>query len=56
MARLLTELEDQLDHVERAARGQIDALTQPFTDLAAEPVGEQLSFGDALYSDHAQPG
>ena len=39
MARQLTELEDQLDHMERAARGQIDALIQPFTDLAAEPVG-----------------
>ena len=39
MARHFTELENQLDHMERAARGRIDALTQPFRDLAAEPVG-----------------
>ncbi len=39
MARQLSELEDQLDHMERAAKGEIDALLQPFSDLAADPVG-----------------
>ena len=37
MARQLSELEDQLDHMERAARGEIDALLQPFSRLAAQP-------------------
>lgn len=39
MGRQLTELRGQLNHMERAARGQIDALLQPFSDLAADPVG-----------------
>ena len=39
MARQLTELRGQLDHMERAARGEIEALLQPFSDLAADPVG-----------------
>ena len=39
MARQLSELRGQLDHMERAARGEIDALLQPFSDLAADPVG-----------------
>ena len=39
MARQLSELRGQLDHMERAARGEIDALLRPFSDLAADPVG-----------------
>ena len=39
MGRQLTELRGQLDHMERAARGEIDALLRPFSDLAADPVG-----------------
>ena len=39
MARQLSELEDQLDLMERSARGEIDALVEPFSDLAADPVG-----------------
>ena len=39
MARQLTELRGQLNHMERAARGEIDALLRPFSDLAADPVG-----------------
>ena len=39
MARQLSELEDQLDHMERAARGRINALVEPFADLAADPFG-----------------
>jgi len=39
MASQLTELEDQLEHMERATRGEIDALLQPFSRLAARPVG-----------------
>ena len=39
MASQLTELEDQLEHMEHAAKGEIDALLQPFSRLAAEPVG-----------------
>jgi len=39
MGRQLTELRGQLDHMDRAARGQIDALLRPFSDLAADPVG-----------------
>lgn len=39
MARQLSELRGQLDHMERAAKGEIDALFQPFSRLAADPVG-----------------
>ena len=39
MGRQLAELRDQLDHMERAASGEIDALLRPFSDLAADPVG-----------------
>ena len=39
MARQISELEDQLDHMGRAARGEIEALLQPFSDLAAGPFG-----------------
>lgn len=39
IARQISELEDQLDHMERAARGEVRALLQPFSRLAAEPVG-----------------
>ncbi len=48
MARQLSELEDQFDHMERAAKGEIDALLAPFSRLAAEPVGlvrDGLSWG-----------
>ena len=39
MTRQIAELENQLDHMRRSARGEIDALLQPFSDLAADPVG-----------------
>ena len=39
MNRQLTELEDQLDYMREVARGEVDALADPFTDLAAAPVG-----------------
>ena len=39
MTRQLTELESQLDHMREVARGEIDALARPFTELAAGPVG-----------------
>ena len=39
MTRQLSELRNQLDHMERAARGELNALVQPFSDLAADPVG-----------------
>ena len=39
MTRQLTELEDQLDHMTRAARGELDALAEPFSELSAGPVG-----------------
>ena len=48
MARHLSELEDQLNHMERAAKGEIDALLQLFSSLAARPVGlvrEGLAWG-----------
>ncbi len=50
MARQLSELEDQLDHMGRAARGEINALLQPFSDLAAGPFG-LVSDGLAWGSD-----
>ena len=37
--RQIRELENQLDHMRRAAGGELDALLQPFSRLAAEPVG-----------------
>ena len=39
MSRQLSELEDQLDYMREVARGEVDALADPFTDLAAAPVG-----------------
>ena len=39
MTRQLTELERQLDYMEEVARGEIDALIEPFAELAAGPVG-----------------
>ena len=47
-ARQLSGLEEQLDHLKRAARGEVDALTEPFTELAAGSVGlvgEGLDWG-----------
>ncbi|MDE0081663.1 MAG: hypothetical protein OXT72_03320 [Gammaproteobacteria bacterium] len=39
MTRQLTELEDQLDYMREMARGEVDALAEPFTELAAGPLG-----------------
>ena len=39
MTRQLTELEGQLDHMREVARGEVAALTDPFTELAAGPLG-----------------
>lgn len=39
MTRQLTELEDQLEYMEEVARGVVDALADPFSDLAAGSVG-----------------
>ena len=39
MTSQLTELERQLDYMEEVARGEIDALVEPFAELAAGPVG-----------------
>ena len=47
MSRQLSELESQLDHMRRAARGELDALVTPFSELAADPValiGDGLSW------------
>ena len=55
MARQLTELRGQLDHMERSARGEIEALLSPFSDLAADPVG-LVRDGLAWGSDFTGPG
>ncbi|MCZ0934962.1 MAG: hypothetical protein OXJ54_07250 [Gemmatimonadetes bacterium] len=55
MARQLSELRGQLDHMERAARGEIDALLRPFSDLTADPVG-LVRDGLAWYSDFSGTG
>ena len=39
MNRQLTELEEQLDYMREVARGEVDALAEPFTELAAGPLG-----------------
>ena len=39
MTGQLTKLEEQLDHMREAARGELDALRQPFAELAASPIG-----------------
>ena len=39
MNRQLTELEDQLEYMREVARGEVDALAEPFTALAAGPLG-----------------
>lgn len=39
MTRQLDELEDQLDYMEEVARGEVEALAEPFTELAAGPLG-----------------
>ena len=48
MTRQLTELEEQLDYMKEAARGEVDALIEPFSELAAGSiglVGEGLDWG-----------
>ena len=48
MTRQLDELEDQLEHMREVARGEVDALAEPFTELAAAPLGlvaEGLGWG-----------
>lgn len=39
MTRQLARLDSQLDHMRRAARGELNALIGPFSDFAADPVG-----------------
>ena len=39
MTRQLTELEGQLDYMKEVARGEVDALLDPFSELAAGSVG-----------------
>ena len=39
MTRQLTELEEQLDYMKEAARGEVDALIEPFAELAAGSIG-----------------
>ena len=39
MTRQLTELEEQLDYMKEVARGEVDALIEPFAELAAGSVG-----------------
>ena len=49
MTRQLDELEDQLEYMEEVARGEVDALAEPFTELAAGPLGlvaDGLDWGD----------
>ena len=36
---LLTELEEQLDYMKEVARGEVDALIEPFAELAAGSIG-----------------
>ena len=48
MTRQLTELEEQLDYMKEAARGEVDALIEPFAELAAGSiglVGDDLDWG-----------
>ncbi len=39
MTRQLTELEEQLDYMKEAARGEVDALVEPFAELSAGSIG-----------------
>ena len=39
MTRQLDELEEQLEHMRAMARGEVEALAEPFTELAAGPLG-----------------
>ena len=39
MTRQLTELEEQLEHMREVARGEVEALAEPFAELAAGPLG-----------------
>ena len=39
MTRQLTELEEQLDYMKDVARGEVDALVEPFAELAAGSIG-----------------
>ena len=48
MTRQLTELEEQLDYMKEAARGEVDALIEPFAELSAGSiglVGDDLDWG-----------
>ena len=39
MTRQLTELEEQLDYMKEVARGEVDALIEPFAELSAGSIG-----------------
>ena len=39
MTRQLTELEEQLDYMKDVARGEVDALIEPFAELSAGSIG-----------------
>ena len=48
MTRQLTELEEQLDYMKDVARGEVDGLIEPFSELSAGSiglVGEGLGWG-----------
>ena len=39
MTRQLTEFEEQLDYMKDVARGEVDALIEPFAELSAGSIG-----------------
>ena len=55
MTRQLTELEEQLDYMKDAARGEVDALIEPFSELAAGSIGLVGDGLDGAPSSAARP-
>ncbi len=56
MGRHLTQLELQLRHMTRAAQGELGALAEPFSQLAAAPVGlvgDRMRWGPDFAGDAA---
>ncbi len=57
MADQLNELQDQLTHMKEAALGQVNALTQPFADLASAPatiVSDGINWGSDFTGESQQ--
>ena len=55
MTRQLTELEEQLDYMKDVARGEVDALIEPFAELRPDPSASSATASTGAPSSPARP-